>query len=115
MTEVEVAYEWYTDVYRGDLSEVAFSSSVPSAQRHVRWLCGGREPADEYEEVAYKRALCAAAEAFADYGDGQVGGFTLGDFKVGNYDSKVMTGSELATETAVKELAGTSLMFSGVR
>lgn len=78
-------------------------------------MCDGKEPRDDSEEHAYMRAVCAAAEAFADFGEGQVGGFTIGDYKVGNYDSKVMTGTEVATEAVVKELAGTSLLFSGVR
>lgn len=111
----ELTYTWYREEYQGGLPEVAFSSSLPAAYRHVRWMCDGREPTSEREELAYKRAVCAAADAFADFGEGQIGGFTIGDYKVGNYDSKVMTGAEVATEAVVKELAGTNLLFSGVR
>lgn len=111
----EVTYEWYAGTYGGGLSEAAFSSFLPAGMSHVRWMCGGREPADDGEATAYKRAVCVATEAFADYGDGQVGGFTLGDFKVSRYERDATTGAEIATDAVTRELAGTSLMFCGVR
>lgn len=114
MTMSEVTYEWYTGTYGGGLSEAAFSSFLSAGTRHVRWMCGGREP-DDGEEAAYKRAVCAATEAFADYGDGQVGGFTLGDFKVSRYERDATSGVEIATDAVMRELAGTSLIFCGVR
>ena len=76
-----VIYQFYRDVYGGGLSEDAFGLALPAASRHVRWLVGGAEPSED-ELEAYRRAVCAAADAFAEFGEGQVGGFSLGDFKV---------------------------------
>ena len=62
-----------------------------------------------------RRALCAAVDVFAEYGEGQVGGFSIGDYKVSQYVSdKVPTGAEQATQAALKELYGTGLSFCGV-
>ncbi len=111
---VPVTYQFYGETYGGGLSEAAFGASLPAATRHVRWLCDGREP-DESELVAYQRAVCAAVDAFAEFGEGQVGGFALGDFKVTHYEDEGTTGEEIATADALKELVGTSLAFAGVR
>ena len=111
---VAVTYEWYSQTYGGGLSESAFGLSLPAATRHVRWLVGGSEPSDE-ELESYQRAVCAAVDAFAEFGEGQVGGFSLGDFKVTHYEDEGTTGEEIATDAALKELVGTSLVFCGVR
>ena len=65
--------------------------------------------------MAYRRAACAACDTFAEFGEGQVGGFALGDFKVTHYEDEGTTGEEIAAADALKELAGTSLVFCGVR
>lgn len=109
-----VTYQFYSEVYEGGPSEAAFGLALPTASRHVRWLVGGTEPSDD-ELEAYQRAVCAAAGAFAEFGEGQVGGFVLGDFKVTHYEGEGTTGEEIATAGAMKELVGTSLAFSGVR
>lgn len=109
-----VTYQFYKDVYGGGLSESAFGLALPAALRHVRWLIGGVEPGDD-ELESYQRAVCAAVDAFAEFGEGQVGGFSLGDFKVTHYEDEGTTGEEIATQEALKELMGTSLAFSGVR
>ena len=106
-----MTYQFYKDVYGGGLSESAFGLALPAAMRHVRWLVGGVEPGDD-EIESYQQAVCAAADAFAEFGEGQVGGFSLGDFKVTHYED---AGEEIATADALKELVGTSLAFSGVR
>ncbi len=111
---VALTYEWYSQTYGGGLSESAFGLSLPAATRHVRWLVGGSEPSDE-ELESYQRAVCAAVDAFAEFGEGQVGGFSLGDFKVTHYEDEGTTGEEIATDAALKELVGTSLAFCGVR
>lgn len=111
---VAVAYEFYLQTYGGGLSESAFGLSLPAATRHVRWLVGGDEPGED-ELEAYQRAVCAAVDAFAEFGEGQVGGFALGDFKVTHYEDEGATGEEIATDAALKELVGTSLAFCGVR
>lgn len=104
-----VTYQFYSEV-----SEAAFGLALPAASCHVRWLVGGTEPNDD-ELEAYQRAVCAAADAFAEFGEGQVGGFVLGDFKVTHYEDEGTTGEEIATADAMKEPVGTSLAFSGVR
>ena len=111
---VVVTYQFYKDVYGGGLSESAFGLALPAAFRHVRWLVGGAEP-DDGELEAYQRAVCAAVDAFAEFGEGQVGGFALGDFKVTHYEDEGTTGEEIATANALKEFVGTSLAFCGVR
>lgn len=109
-----VTYRFYSQVYGGGLSEAAFGLALPAASRHVRWLVGGREPGED-ELDAYRRAVCAAVDAFAEFGEGQVGGFALGDFKVTHYEDEGTTGEEIATSDALKELMGTSLAFCGLR
>ena len=109
-----VTYQFYKDVYGGGLSESAFGLALPAASRHVRWLVGGAAPSDD-ELESYQRAVCAAVDAFAEFGEGQVGGFSLGDFKVPRYEDEGTTGEEIATANALKELVGTSLAFYGVR
>lgn len=109
-----VTYQFYSETYGGGLSEAAFGLALPAAERHVRWLVGAKEPADG-ELVTYKRAVCAAVDAFAEFGEGQVGGFALGDFKVTHYEDEGTTGEEIATANALKELVSTSLAFCGVR
>ena len=86
--------------------------------RCVGALTGARDVAEDWEEGvadAWRRAVCAAADAFAEYGEGRVGGFSIGSFSVTNYRDGGTTGSEVAREAALAELAGTGLCFSGVR
>lgn len=109
-----VTYQFYSQVYGSGLSESAFGLALPAASRHVQWLVGGREPTED-ELESYQRAVCAAVDAFAEFGEGQVGGFALGDFKVTHYEDEGTTGEEIATQEVLKELMGTSLAFSGVR
>jgi hypothetical protein len=115
---VTVTYLFYRDEYGGELPAEAFAASLPAATRHLLWLTGGASIDEETQPdalAAYKRALCAAANAFAECGEGQVGGFSLGEFKVSQYVSdKVPTGAEQATQAALKELYGTGLSFCGV-
>ena len=108
-----VTYQFYSQVYGGGLSEAAFGLALPAASRHVRWLVSGAEPSED-ELESYQRAVCAAADAFAEFGEGQVGGFSLGDFKVAHYEDEGTTREEIATANASKELVGTSLAFAGV-
>ena len=74
-----VIYQFYTDSYGGGLSEAAFSASLPTADAHVRWLCAVKGVTTCN---VFKRAVCAALEAFAEYGAGEVGGYSIGEFSV---------------------------------
>ena len=81
-------------------------------------LTGAREVQggwDDDQADAWRRAVCAAADAFAEYGEGRVGGFSIGEFSVTNYRDDGTTGVEVAREAALAELAGTGPCWSGVR
>ena len=83
-----VDFGFYRDEYGGRMGVEAFTEALPAAACHVRWLCGGRVPACDADELAYRRAVCATAEAFAGFGEGQVGGFQIGSFSVTHYDNR---------------------------
>lgn len=89
---------------------------MPAALRCVRGLTGRRSPDpcwDEGDAVAWRRAVCAAADAFAEYGEGRVGGFAIGSFSVRNYRDDGTTGAEVALEAALAELVGMGRAFAG--
>ena len=108
-----VTYAYYSNTYGSGLSEPAFSDSLPVAEAHVKWLCANRCYCPT--STAFKRAVCAAVDAFAEYGAGEVGGFQIGEFSVKNYASQQTTGEELATAAALRELGMSGMAFSGVR
>lgn len=113
-----VSYDFYLDAYGGTLPAEAFAEAVPAALRCVAGITGRRAPDPRWDEEAagaWRRAVCAAAEAFAEFGEGRVGGFEIGDFKVTNYQEQGTTGAEVAHDAALGELAGTGLSWSGVR
>lgn len=113
-----VSYEFYLDGYGGALAADAFAESLPAALRCLGALTGSREPGEGWDDDvadAWRRAVCAAADALAEYGEGRVGGFSIGSFSVTNYRDEGTTGSEVAREAALAELAGTGLAFAGVR
>ena len=108
-----VTYAYYTQTYGGGLSESAFGDYLPIAESHVKWLCANRCYCATSN--AFKRAVCAALEALAEYGAGEVGGYTIGEFSVKNYASQETSGEQLATQAALRELVGTGYAFAGVR
>ena len=63
----------------------------------------------------FKRAACAAADAFSEYGAGKAGSYTIGEFFVKNYPSQQTTGEEPATEAALRELSMSSMAFTEAR
>ncbi len=79
----------------------------------MRFVCGDVGDLDEDDLAAWKFACCAACEAFAEFGEGRVGGYAVGDFKVTNYMEKGTTGREVALEAVLAELSGTGLSFCG--
>ena len=108
-----VSFEYYAQTYGGGLSEAAFGASVRLAESHVLWLCAVKGTSADC--ARFKRAVCAACEAFAECGAGEVGGYTIGGFTVRNYENKGTTGEELATQAALRELGFTGMAFCGVR
>ena len=108
-----VSYKYYSETYGGGLNEAAFGEFLPVAEAHVKWLCANRCYCPT--STAFKRAVCAAVDAFAEYGAGEVGGYTIGEFSVKNYASQETSGEQLATQAALRELVGTGYAFAGVR
>lgn len=111
-------FEWYRDAYGGELSAEAFSAAIPGALRAVRLACGiGEADVPDGFLTLWRRAVCAAAEAVAEYGEGQVGGFTVGSFRMGSATAAAVgeTGREAALRAALAEMAGSGLAFGGVR
>lgn len=84
-----VTYQFYAETYGGGLSEAAFAASLPMADSHVKWLCAVKGAKTTCN--VFKRAVCAAVDAFAEYGAGEVGGYTIGKFSVKNYENKGTT------------------------
>ena len=82
------------------------------ADSHVKWLCAVK--GTDTDSETFMRAVCAALEAFAEYGVGEVGGYTIGEFSVKNYASQQTTGEELATAAALRELGISGMAFTGV-
>lgn len=112
-----VTYRFYLDEYGGALGPEGFAEAMPAALRLMRQLAGGEMPSDSWDgedACAWRRACCAACEAFAEFGEGRIGGMQVGDFKLTNYMEKGTTGREVALEAAMAELAGTGLAFCGV-
>lgn len=114
MARPDVTYEIYKEKFGGELAEEAFAANLPMAETHTVWVCWPNEPRTCEERRAWAQAVCRCVDVFAEYGAGSVGGFAIGDYKVTNYENKGTTGTELATEAVMRELAGTRLLFSGV-
>ena len=67
-----VSYGFYQDGYGGTLVAADFSEVMPAAVRMVGSLTDAREVQGGWgdDQVdAWRRAVCAAADAFAEYGD----------------------------------------------
>lgn len=112
-----VSYGFYLDVYGGDLGAESFAEVVPAARRLMRQLAMAPAASDAWDadtRDVWMHAFCAAADAFAEFGEGRVGGYKIGDFKVTNYMERGTTGAEVATGAVLAELAGTGLLFCGV-
>lgn len=106
-----VDFDYYSGTYGGGLPEAAFAANAALAESHVRWLCALRGADDSSE--AFRRAVCAACDAFAEYGAGEVGGYAIGEFSVKNYASQQTSGEELATQAALRELGLSGMAFAG--
>ncbi len=110
-------YQWYLDCYGGAVAADAFAEALPAALRLMRQVTGGLVPAEDWDVEAaecWRRACCAAVDAFAEFGEGRVGGYEIGSFKVTNYMEKGTTGREVALEAVMAELAGSGMTFCGV-
>ena len=94
-------FEFYKDEYRGSLSQDQFDTQLSNALAHVRWLIGFNEVTESTSEQ-FKRAVCAAIEAFYTYGiDDPVSGFSIGNFSMNSNSSQACNGKSIATETGL--------------
>lgn len=109
-----IDYAYYTGTYGGQMGETAFLEGLRPACDHVRHFCHHIEPVGDDVE-AYKRALCACAEAYGEHGDGS--GFAVGDFtwRPTPYAERGGTAVELANRACLEILGGTALVFCGIR
>lgn len=78
----------------------------------MRWFCAVKGASTTCN--VFRRTVCAACEAFAEHGAGEVDGYSIGQFSVRNYENKGTTGEELATQTALRELGLSGMAFTGV-
>lgn len=107
---------FYREAYGGELDAEAFAAAAPAAARLMRRLTRYGEPSADWpaaDAACWNMAFCAAADAFAEFGEGRIGGVEVGSFKVTNYMEKGTTGLEVAMDAALAELAGTGLAFCG--
>lgn len=111
MSDWAPTYEFYTGEYGGRLPEAAFGAELSGAAAYVDWLIGFNE-VTEQTAAAYRRAVCAALEAFAVYGAGE-SGFTIGSFSMSALPNG-RTAKDIAREDAARELVGTGLLFQGI-
>lgn len=113
-----VGYGFYRDVYGGALTAEAFAEALPTALRVAAAASGYRHPDPRWSSrraAAWRRAVCAAADAIAEYGEGRVGGYSIGDLSVASYAADGTRGRDIALDAALDELAGTGLAFTGAR
>ena len=83
----------------------------------MKWMAGNPDlsgaPADVV--ICWKRAICAAAEAFYEWDEDRKGAISLGDYKVSRYlEDRETTSREEASAAATRELFGTGCLFGGL-
>ena len=112
-----VDYLFYQDEFGGRMGAEEFARILPRAVRHVKWLCGNPDLVGASAEsvLCWKRAICAAAEAFYEWDEDRKGAVSLGDYKVTRYlEDRETTARDEATAAATRELFGTGALFGGV-
>jgi hypothetical protein len=111
----------YAEFGRGLVDADNLASTLDYATQVVGLYIGCNEP-DSYDEMrAYTRAVCAVADVDASYGysRGSMEGMSsikIGDFSASYTSSTASSAydSDIAA-TIRRELAGTGLLYSGVR
>ena len=112
-----VDYVFYQDGFGGEMDAVSFARILPQATRHVKWLAGNPDlgGADKETVTCWKRAICAAADAFYEWDEDRKGSVSLGDYKVSRYqEDRETTANDEATAAATRELFGTGALFGGI-
>ena len=112
-----VDYIFYQDEFGGEMGAEEFARILPQAERHVKWMAGNPDLAGAPADVVmcWKRAICAAAEAFYEWDEDRKGAVSLGDYKVSRYlEDRETTSRDEATAAATRELFGTGCLFGGL-
>lgn len=105
-------YEWYAGTFGGALGREEFERALRPARLRVEYLIGNKDVPEELEDRAME-AMCHAAEAYAEYGDGPDGGFTIGSFTM-SASADGNDGQKVADDRIRMCLARTGLLFCGV-
>ena len=116
---VEVTYEDYRGIYGDATGEAAFGACLPFAEGVVREMTWPNEPEGDAQEDAWRRAVCAAANADWMLGSGHgvddAGG---GSVSVGSVSLSGGAGgagsSGSATLDAMRSVARRALVGSGL-
>lgn len=108
----------------GDIGEEDFASALPAAEGVVAELVGLNRVELPFEVTAWKRAVCAAVKSDAAYGFSHGIGEGLSSVALGKFstssrpdagDGAVSAWLRDARAAARRELAGTGLLYAGVR
>ena len=68
MTMPQVEYDYYTDTYKGGLSEADFGAALGHAVAAVKDLIAYNVPTGDAQVDAYRMAVCTACDVDAAYG-----------------------------------------------
>lgn len=104
-------YTFYSEVWGGKLGKDEFDAGVSRATSFVEYLVGYNEVDTEDKAIAFKKAACAALEAFETYGYEDGGSFRIGDFTA---PSGAKTGKQIAAEDARQQLFMSGLLWGGL-
>ncbi|NGM17724.1 hypothetical protein GMI70_06930 [Eggerthellaceae bacterium zg-893] len=114
-----LAYARYAEL-GGRCSAEEFAASQRAAHAAVREIAGPNEIQDEEDLAGYERAVCAAVEVDRRYGASGGIGEHLASVTVGKVSMAMGSAGaspydrDMAREV-MRELAGTSLLYQGVR
>lgn len=108
-------YNFYVVAYGGTLSADVFKENVPEAVSFVKYLVGFNAIDSKRKKDAFKRAVCASVDAFAQYGDGGIGTFSIGSFSAGQgAHAGSVNARDVAKQKAMGELLKAGLLWGGV-
>lgn len=115
MSELTPTYIFYTKQFGEKIPKSVFLEGIADAEAFVKYLIGWNPVDTPEKELAYKRACCVASEALALYGDGALGGFSIGSFSTSQTSSTgSQNGRDVVLEKAKGELIASGLLWGGV-
>ena len=110
MSDLAPDYKFYKDEYHGTAGEDEFNALIGDAEGYVKYLIGWNPVDTEERKLAYKRACCASAQVFSDYGEGT--GFTIGSFTLRGDENPQLYWQ--VTRKVYGELLASGLLWGGV-